>query len=70
MTGRTPWAEWFAFAVGGLRLSPEIFWRLSLWEWLALIAARAGETPTRAELDALLQNEGGGNRESPIGNRT
>ncbi len=33
-----PWADWFAFGVGFLGLSPWAFWRLSLAEWHWLYA--------------------------------
>jgi len=51
---QTPWAEWFRFGVGDLGLAPDEFWRLSLWEWLALVGPRPANTPTRGDLEALM----------------
>jgi uncharacterized phage protein (TIGR02216 family) len=52
---KTPWAAWFRFGVGALRLAPRDFWRLSLWEWLELIGAQTTPAPTYAELEALMR---------------
>jgi uncharacterized phage protein (TIGR02216 family) len=52
---KTPWAAWFRFGVGDLGLAPDEFWRLSLWEWLALVGARATNVPTRNDLEALMR---------------
>jgi len=48
----TPWAEWLrrALAAG---LSPELFWRLSMREWRALMARGDAVIMPRATLDAL-----------------
>ena len=32
----TPWRQWMAFGLGFIKLSPPVFWRLSLAEWRAL----------------------------------
>lgn len=50
-----PWARALAYAVSVLRLSPEAFWRLSLWEWQALMGAAGEGAPTPAELRRLMR---------------
>ena len=52
---KTPWAAWFRHGVGELGLAPEEFWRLSLWEWLALVGKRAVNAPSRSDLEALVR---------------
>jgi len=50
-----PWASVIRFGLGHLRLSPEVFWRLSLVELVALIGG-SGRTAMadRQQLDALM----------------
>lgn len=49
---RTPWTEWLRRALGA-GLSPEMFWRLSLCEWRALMARGDAAAMPRAVLEAL-----------------
>lgn len=50
-----PWASVLCFGLGHLRLSPEVFWRLSLPELNALTgAADAPSLTTRHGLHALM----------------
>jgi uncharacterized phage protein (TIGR02216 family) len=55
MKGGLPWTEWLAIAAVKLGLSPEAFWRLSVWEWLALMEIFVPQAPSRGELAALLR---------------
>lgn len=60
MTG-APWGPWLRRAVLELGLTPEQFWRLSLWEWRALNAAAQAMTGADAarlktEMTALLSD--------------
>ncbi len=50
-----PWRDWLCFAVTGLRLTPDAFWRLTLVEWRWLVAPHAGDAPAldRPGLDLL-----------------
>ncbi|MCA8889005.1 MAG: phage tail assembly chaperone, partial [Parvularculaceae bacterium] len=50
-----PWRDWLCFAVAGLGLSPDAFWRLTLVEWRWLVAPRLNNPPAldRAGLGLL-----------------
>lgn len=49
---RTPWNAWLNAALG-VGVPPALFWRLSLREWRALIAAPRSAILDRANFDAL-----------------
>ena len=49
----TPWPAMLRLAVGTLRLTPEMFWRLSLKEWRALTGEGSEAVLDREGLDAL-----------------
>ena len=58
---KEPWRRWLPLGLGVMGLAPDLFWRLSLVEWQAVVeghALRLGgahEPPlVRAELPALL----------------
>jgi uncharacterized phage protein (TIGR02216 family) len=50
------WAGALRYAVLRLGLTPETFWRLTLWEWRCLAgpAAASGGVMSRERLNALL----------------
>ena len=48
----TPWPHWLR-AGAALGLSPEAFWRVSVREWRALVAAPEGAALDRAGFAAL-----------------
>jgi uncharacterized phage protein (TIGR02216 family) len=50
-----PWDAWMAHGIGGLRIAPETFWRLSVREWRCVLGEGRGGALTRAELDILLK---------------
>lgn len=55
---RFPWANWFNYAVGILKLSPKEFWCLSVIEWRWLLQnspSTRHETLSRHMLDALIE---------------
>lgn len=55
MSGAETWALAMASA-SRLGVSPEAFWRLSLWEWRALTAPfAAAAAPDRTALEALMR---------------
>jgi len=53
-----PWADWFAFGVGFVGLSPRAFWRLSLaeWHWLCANQLPAADTFQRTTLIELMNS--------------
>lgn len=53
MTERTPWAAMLVAACG-MRVTPEVFWRLGLREWRAITAPMMGaEHMQRAAFESL-----------------
>ena len=56
--GAFPWDEAMAAGFGLLRLSPDVFWRMSPREFAQAVrpfARAAGDAPSRASLDALIR---------------
>ena len=59
-----PWRDWMKLGLGVLRFSPDVFWRMSLAEWLAArdgIMGGGGQTPAdspvmAAELEHLIKS--------------
>ena len=56
MTGKgaIPWGAWMALGLGRLRLSPDVFWRLSIAEWRAITGDNVEPPMTQADLNQLM----------------
>ena len=53
--GAIPWALWMSHGFGRLKLTPDMFWRLSVTEWRAVLGQNDHSQISRAELNKLIQ---------------